>query len=68
MIHGAFSAHFFKKSCFRGYVVHRAVYKHVHNGVDMKEVRGGFVWHANDRHSDSARFYALLGAVLRGAK
>lgn len=28
----------------------------------------GFVWHANNRDSDSLRFASLLGAVLRGAK
>lgn len=28
----------------------------------------GFVWHYNNRHSDNARFSALLDAVLYASK
>ena len=34
----------------------------------FQEYLDGFVWHRNNRHSDSERFSSLLGAILRGAK
>lgn len=43
----------------------------VHKHVSSKHLDGylnGFVFHANNRHTDSDRFYALLGALLRAAR
>lgn len=45
--------------------------KGTHKTVSQKHLDSylaGFVWHRNNRHSDSERFYALLGALLQPAK
>lgn len=45
----------------------RGTYKVV-SKQHLQEYLDGFVWHYNNRHSDSDRFASLLGAVLLGAK
>jgi transposase len=45
--------------------------KGTHKSVSQQHLQSyldGFVFHANNRRSDSERFYALLGALLRPAK
>lgn len=42
--------------------VHKAISKQ-----HAQEYLNGFVFHANNRHSDKARFGVLLGSLLRGA-
>jgi transposase-like protein len=34
----------------------------------LQEYLDAFVWHRNNRHSDTERFYSLLGMILRGAR
>lgn len=45
----------------------RGTHKNV-SGKYLQSYLDGFVFHANNRDSDSARFYALLGAVLQPAR